>query len=175
MGPRGVPPEVLVILVGSPGGRPVIRNRKHTLAAALVATMTFAGVGMAVSSTDTIKDRQDAMETVGGAMQKLGAIAKGEAPFDAAVVKENAATMEEHLRKASTLFPEGSDTGDVETWAKAEIWTDHADFVMKLKTAEAAAEAMKSVTEESAFRPALGKLGNSCKECHQTYRRPKQR
>jgi cytochrome c556 len=31
------------------------------------------------------------------------------------------------------------------------------------------------VTEESAFRPALGKLGNSCKECHQTYRRPKQR
>ena len=37
-----------------------------------------------------------------------------------------------------------------------------------------AAEALKAVTEEAAFRPALGKLGNSCKSCHQDYRRPKQ-
>ena len=32
---------------------------------------------------------------------------------------------------------------------------------------------VESVTEESAFMPALGKLGNSCKSCHQDYRRPK--
>jgi cytochrome c556 len=135
--------------------------------------MTLAVVGVAASSTDIIKDRQQAMENVGGAMQAFAAIAKGEAPFDAAVVKENAATMEEHLRKASTLFPEGSDAGDVETWAKAEIWTDQADFVVQFKASQAAAEAMKSVTEEAAFGPALGKLGNSCRSCHQTYRRPK--
>jgi cytochrome c556 len=152
----------------------VIRNTKHAMAAALFATIAFAVAGVAASNTDIIKDRQHAMENVGGAMQSLAAIAKGEAPFDAAVVKENATTIEEHLKKASSLFPEGSDTGDVETWAKAEIWTDHADFVAHFEASQAAAEAMKSVTEEAAFGPALGKLGNSCRNCHQTYRRPKQ-
>jgi cytochrome c556 len=152
----------------------VIRNTKHVPAAALVAALALGVAGVATSSTDVIKDRQHAMENVGGAMQTLGAIAKGEAPFDAAVVKDSATTIEDNLRKASTLFPEGSNEGDVETWAKPEIWSDHADFIVKFKAAQAAAEALKSVSEESAFRPALGKLGESCKSCHQTYRRPKQ-
>ena len=156
----------------SPGGRPVIRNTKRVLAAAAVATMTL-GVVVAAASTDAIKGRQQAMEKTGGAMQKLSGIAKGEAPFDTAVVKENAATIKDQMQQAKTMFPEGSDTGDVETWAKAEIWSDHAAFVKEFEAAEAAAEAMMSVTEESAFRPALGELGNSCKSCHQTYRRPK--
>jgi cytochrome c556 len=152
----------------------VVKKTKHARAAALVAATALGVVGVAASSTDVIKDRQHAMENVKDAMMTLAAIAKGEAPFDATVVKKNAATMEDHLRKASTLFPEGSAQGDVETWAKAEVWSDHADFVVKFKAAQAAAESLKSVTEESAFRPALGKLGNSCKSCHQTYRRPKQ-
>ncbi len=151
----------------------MITNMKHGLAVALVAAMALGVAGVAASSTDAIKDRQHAMENVRDAMMALAAIAKGEAPFDAAVVNENAATMEGHLRKASTLFPEGSGQGDVETWAKAEVWSDHADFVVKFKEAQAAAEALKSVSEESAFRPALGKLGSSCKSCHETYRRPK--
>jgi cytochrome c556 len=33
---------------------------------------------------------------------------------------------------------------------------------------------MMTVTEEKDFLPALGRLGNACKSCHQTYRRPKE-
>ncbi len=33
---------------------------------------------------------------------------------------------------------------------------------------------MQSVTDEAAFGPALGALGNGCKTCHDAYRRPKQ-
>jgi cytochrome c556 len=150
----------------------VIRSTKRALATAVVATMTL-GVVVAASSTDVIKDRQQAMENTGGAIQKLADIAKGDAPFDVAVVKENAATIKDEMQRAKTMFPEGSDSGDVETWAKAEIWSDHAAFVKEFEAAEAAAEAMMSVTEVSAFRPALGAIGNSCKSCHQTYRRPK--
>jgi cytochrome c556 len=151
----------------------VIKYTKQALAAALVAAMALAVAGVAASSTDVIKDRQHAMENVGDAMMALAAIAKGEAPFDATVVKKNAAAMQEHLRKAATLFPEGSDKGDVETWAMPAVWSDNPDFVVKFEAAKAEAEAMGSVTEESAFRPALGKLGSSCKSCHETYRRPK--
>jgi cytochrome c556 len=122
---------------------------------------------------DVIKDRHQAMEDVGDAMKKLGAIAKKEAPFDAGVVEKNAGIIAEALKKAADLFPEGSDKGDVETWAKPEIWSDRADFEEKLETAEAEAVALQSVTLETAFGPALGKLGNACKACHKMYRRPK--
>jgi cytochrome c556 len=151
----------------------VIRNTKQGLAVALVAAMALGVAGVAASSTDTIKNRQHAMENVRDAMMTLVAIAKGEAPFEAAVVKESAATMEDHLKKASTLFPEGSGQGDAETWAKAEIWSSHDDFEAKFKAAQAATEALQSVSVEAAFRPAFGKVGSSCKACHQTYRRPK--
>jgi cytochrome c556 len=151
------------------------------LAIALVTALMVGTASMAGSNTDAIKanpdaikDRQQAMKNVGGAMQKLGAIAKKEAPFDAGVVRSNAGTIAEALRRAAALFPEGSDQGDVETWSMPEIWSDRADFDQKFETAEAEALALQSVGVESAFLPALGKLGNTCKACHQTYRRPKE-
>jgi cytochrome c556 len=154
----------------------VIRNMKLVMAVAGVAALAVSAASVASSSpegTTAIKARHEAMESIGDAMGPLGAIAKGDAPFDAAVVKENAGTIAENLKKAATLFPEGSDTGEAETWAKAEIWSNHADFELKMQTAQTQAEALAGVTEEAAYRPALGKLGTSCKSCHQDYRRPK--
>ena len=150
----------------------MIQNTKPTLVAAVVATLALGAVGAATAAS-VITERQEAMSGVRDAMQSLAAIAKGETPFDAAVVQRNAESMQEHLQTASRLFPEGSGEGDVETWAKPEIWSNYADFTLKLEKAQVAAEAMKSVTEESAFRPAMGKVGSSCKGCHTDYRRPK--
>jgi cytochrome c556 len=151
----------------------VSRNAKHALATALVAALAVAGASVAVSSTDVIKDRQQAMKDIGGAMKQLSAIAKKEAPFDAAVVQKNAGVIAQNLTKVADLFPEGSDKGDVETWAKPEIWSDHVDFERKREAAADKAVALRSVAVESAFGPALGELGNACKSCHETYRRPK--
>jgi cytochrome c556 len=139
-------------------------------AAVAVISITFAGT----TGTTAIKERQEAMEEIGKAMKALGAIAKGEVPFDAEVVKAQGKTIADHLKKAAGLFPEGSDKGEVETWAKAEIWSDREDFQKRFDTATAAAVALQSVTDESAFLPALGAVGNGCKNCHDTYRRPKQ-
>ena len=161
----------------SRGGVPVIRNMKLVVAVAAVAVLAIGAASVATSSpegTAAIKARHEAMESVGDAMGPLAAIAKGEAPFDAAVVEKNGGAIAEGMKKAAALFPEGSDKGDAETWAKKEIWTNFADFELKMQTARAQAEALQAVTEETAFRPALGKLGSSCKSCHQDYRRPKQ-
>jgi cytochrome c556 len=114
------------------------------------------------------------MEGIGDAMKALGAVAKKEAPFDAKVVQSSAKTIADRLKKAAELFPEGSASGEVETWAKAEIWSDRENFDKDLEGAMAAAAALQQVTEEAAFLPALGALGNGCKSCHDTYRRPKQ-
>jgi cytochrome c556 len=140
--------------------------------AAVAAVVSITAV--AATGTTAIKERQEAMEDIGKAMTALAAIAKKEAPFDAEVVKANAETIANRLKKAADLFPDGSDEGDVETWAKAEIWSERERFEHDLQAAHAAAVEMQSVADEAAFGPALGAIGNGCKTCHDMYRRPKQ-
>ena len=140
---------------------------------AAVAVATSIALA-AASATETIKARQQAMKDIGHAMKALGAIAKKQEPFDAATVKAHAETITDRLEKAALLFPEGSETGDVETWAKPEIWSNREDFDTHLNEAVKAAVAMQSVADESAFMPTLGMLGNTCKSCHDAYRRPEQ-
>jgi cytochrome c556 len=107
-------------------------------------------------------------------MKTLGAIAKKEEPFDADVVRASAAKIADHLAQAAELFPAGSDLGEVQTWAKPEIWTDRGHFDELLESTRQAAVDLQSVTKADAFPPALGKLGNGCKSCHDLYRLPKQ-
>ena len=140
------------------------------VAVAVVVTISAA----AMTATEAIQQRQKAMEGVRDGMMTLGAIAKNQQPFDADVVKASAAKIADHLMEAAELFPAGSDTGDVQTWAKPEIWTDRENFDTIMKSTHQAAVELQSVTEAEAFPPALGKLGNGCKSCHDMYRTPKQ-
>jgi cytochrome c556 len=148
-----------------------VRLSKQAVAS-LVVALSVGGAAVAVIAADAFHDRHMAMEAVGDAMKPLGAIAKKQAPFDAAVVKANATTIADNLKKASALFPAGSGGG--ESRAKAEIWTDAAGFEKGMKDAHAAAVALQSVSEEAAYGPALGALGSTCKSCHDKYRIPKQ-
>jgi cytochrome c556 len=141
--------------------------------AVLVSCVAVAVLGSSVArpAADPAHERHEAMEAVGGAMKALSAIAKKEAPFDAAVVKKNAATIADNLKAASTLFVAG--TGGGSSRAKPEIWTDGAAFAKGMKDAQADAVALQSVTDEAAFGPALVSLGTNCKSCHDKYRLPK--
>jgi cytochrome c556 len=154
----------------------VTRRVKQVLATSLVAAVATVGASIAVraaSVTETIKDRQHAMDTINDAVKVLAAMAKKEAPFDAATVKKSAETIAENFKKAEGLFPPGSDKADVETRAKPEIWSDPEMFQETLKSVQAAAVELQSVSEEAALRPALAKLGTNCKDCHDMYRVPK--
>ncbi len=139
------------------------------IAVALALTISAA----AMTATDAIKHRQKAMEGIRDAMMTLGGIAKKEQPFDAEVVKASAEKIAGNLAHAVELFPEGSDAGDVQTWTKPEVWTDREHFDELFEITQEAAVELQSVTEAAAFGPALGKLGNGCKSCHDMYRLPK--
>lgn len=140
------------------------------VSAALVAGSAIALATQAPTPAQAMKARQDAMEQVGDSMKALGAIAKKQAPFDAAVVKKNATTIADKLGEAASLFPPGSDKG--ETHAKPEIWANKADFDKIMKDGRDAAVALAAVSDEAAFPKALGALGANCKACHDKYRLP---
>jgi cytochrome c556 len=140
-------------------------------AIAVAAVVTISAAAM--TATEAIKARQEAMEGIGKEMGAFGAIAKKEKPFDAGVVQASAAKIADHLAEAAELFPEGTDEGEVQTWAKPEIWTDREPFDEIFDSTRQAAVDLQSVTDAEAFMPALGKLGNGCKSCHDLYRLPK--
>lgn len=65
---------------------------KLVLAAAIV---TGLGLTAAIAADEPQVVRQEMMKKVGGAMGAIGAIVKGEKPFDAEVVKASLTTMAE--------------------------------------------------------------------------------
>jgi cytochrome c556 len=138
------------------------------MAVAVAITISAA----AMTATEAIKERQKAMEGIRDAMKNLGAIAKKEQPFDAEVVAANAATIAGNMEKAVKLFPNGSEKGEVKTRAKSEIWNNREYFEELIEKSRLAAVELQSVTDPKGFPPALGKLGNTCKSCHDLYRLP---
>jgi cytochrome c556 len=154
-------------------GRITMNRQRLFIWSAIAVAVAVTISAAAMTATEAIKQRQKEMEGIGTAMKNLGAIAKNEQPFDANVVATNAATIADNLAQAAMLFPDGSDVGDVETRAKPEIWTEREQFERFLENARQAAIELESVTEAEAFPPALGKLGNACKSCHDLYRLPK--
>jgi cytochrome c556 len=140
--------------------------------AAVVCVVLALSLGGVVIAADVVQERHMAMEAVGDAMGPLGAMAKKQAPFDAAVVKAKATAIADNLEKSVSLFPVGSGGG--KSRAKPEIWSDAPGFEKEMKDSHAAAVALQSVSDEAAYGPALGALGASCKSCHDKYRLPKQ-
>ena len=138
------------------------------------AIAVIAALGATVALAGPIEDRQAAMKQNGKAIGPIVAILKGQAPYDAAVVKTNADTIHQDFVKAFASFPAGSEKGPPETWAKAEIWSDPDGFKAAQDQAIKAVEALAATTDEAGFKTALGGLGDACKACHDKYRRPKE-
>ena len=138
-------------------------NRKWIISAALSlamlgsATAVFAGVG---------EDREATMKEVGKAMKALAEIAKG-APYDAAIVEQNTASMATAFEKFGTLFPPGSETASKAS--SPDIWANMDDFNTLRTNAQTAAIAVKT-SGEAGFKTAFGELAASCKACHTKYR-----
>jgi len=144
----------------------------------LAIAITAAGVasGLLVTSAlaDPIKERRQSMKEQLELLKPLVAMLKGQAPFDAAAVKAAGDGLATHFENDKTLFPAGSDKGATETWAKPEIWADHAAFVKRFDDGIAAANKLAMVTDLADLGPALGNIGKPvCGACHEKFRRPK--
>ena len=121
---------------------------------------------------DAIKYRKAAFTVMATHFGRIGAMASGKAPFDAAAAAANADIVMAMSKLPYAGFGEG--TGSGETRAKPEIWTERAKF-------DAAASKMQeevvklNVAAKSGnldqIKVAFGAAGQSCKACHDNYRK----
>lgn len=115
--------------------------------------------------------RQGLMKQIGASVGALGAIAKGEKPYDAEVVKKSLTTISADAKDFPNHFPAGSETG-METQASPAIWQNMDDFKAKaMKLSQDAQTILASMpADQAAVGQAMKTLGAECGACHQAYR-----
>jgi cytochrome c556 len=138
------------------------------------ATLAIGLSSAAMAEMGPIEARQACMKANGKMMGVMVPIIKGEKPYDKAAVDGAVAATEAACAGWDGWF--GEDTkpgGAVETWAKAEVWTDRATFDAAGTAFVSALGAVKASADEASFKAAFPGLGKSCQDCHEKFRRPK--
>ncbi len=147
----------------------------------LLAAGTLAGLVVALPAAAqfqkpeaAIKYRQSALTVMGTHFGRLGAMAQGKVPFDAAAAMANAQIVETMSKLPFTAFIDGTSMDQFpNTKAKPEIWSDRAKFdAAATKMQEAAAKlnvAAKSGSLDQ-IKAAFGPTGQACKACHDDFR-----
>ena len=146
---------------------------------AILATALAATAAAVPALADPIKDAIDARRgyftLLGANIGPLAAMAKGEADYDAAVATLHAQNLAQ-LAGYDPLphFPAASSNDDRfgDTRALPAIWSDGDGFKAKLADFAEAAAAMPSVAGagRAELGQAVGRLGGTCKACHDDYR-----
>ncbi len=156
---------------------------KKTLAITGIALAMSLGApaGIAGDFDKQIKARQAYMQIFSFNLGQLGAMAKGDAPYDAKAANAAAQNLLLAARMDnSAMWPKGSDVEvpghKGETRAKPEIWTTWPKVSEKHQDLTRALETMASVAGNGlgAMKGAMGGVGDGCKGCHESFRAPKE-
>lgn len=127
---------------------------------------------------DAVEQRHGLMLQMATDLGKVGAMAKEEAPYDAAVAGKAAANI---AAIASVLsmdqFPAGSEyQKSTDSFALPAIWEKQDDFLQKIADLNTAAAAFQTAagTDLASLKTGMGGIGAACGACHKVYRQPEE-
>lgn len=121
---------------------------------------------------DAVKYRKSALTVMSNHFGRIGAMANGRVPFDAKVAAESAAIVETMSKLPWEGFVAGTDKG--ETRALPAIWTEQAKFKERSEKLQAETTKLNAAAKTGnldAIKTAFGAVGQSCKACHDAYRK----
>jgi cytochrome c556 len=148
------------------------RTRIQLWAAAGGVGLALAVAGAAISAGNPVEERQAAMKQIGQSMKDGAGLAGGATAWDAAKAKAAMGQVAANAKKLHGLFPKGSDA-DPKTAATPKIWETKADFDKRLDEMGSLATAAGKAATLDDFKAGFGKLGGTCKGCHDAYRKKK--
>ena len=138
----------------------------------IVGTLLL-GVGAVTAQQDALKHAQTFMKGNGKNAGALGAMVKGEKPYDQAAVNTALAQFEDTAKNLPTLFPdslkEAKWEGDYSPSPK--IWEDKAGFSEHITSfGKTVADAKGKITDLDSLKATLAVIGKQCGGCHETFR-----
>ena len=140
----------------------------------VVVGTLLLGVGVVAAQQDTVDQVQTLMKGNGRNAGAVGAIMKGEKPYDQATVDTALAQFEDTAKKLPALFPDGAKglkpaTGDYSSSPK--IWEDKAGFAAKIESfAKVVTEAKAKIKDLDSLKATVPAIGKECGGCHETFR-----
>lgn len=147
--------------------------KKLTKVALAASVLAVAATAIAQPKPENyVKQRQSALALIGWYFGPLGAVAKGEKPFN----KDEAVRATTNLVALSKMPWEGFVAGTENvgnTKALPVIWTKAADFKkagdnMQAEMVKLAAAA--NAGDAEGFKKQFGVVGGTCKTCHDDFR-----
>lgn len=146
---------------------------------ALIAATAVAGLCSALPAfaqfqkpEDAVKYRKAAFTVMASHFGRIGAMAQGRVPFDAAAASANADIVValSHLPYAG--FVEGTSGTDKGT-PKPNVWSERAKFdeaAKKMQGEVVKLAAASKANNLDQLKAAFGSAANSCKACHDNFR-----
>lgn len=127
---------------------------------------------------DAVEMRHGLMLQMATDLGKVGAMAKEEVPYDAAVASKAAANI---TAIASVLsmdqFPAGSEYQKAtDSFALPAVWEKQDDFLQKVADLNTAAAAFQTAagTDLASLKAGMEGIGGACAACHKAYRQPEE-
>lgn len=151
--------------------KPAVMTAVLSISVLLIAAPIAAHQG----ATGIVKDRMEMMKGFGDAAKAMAPMVLGKKPYDAEKMKVLAQKIREGAGQHMVdMFPEGS--LDKPTDAKPVIWREWEKFKDLAHRLEEGAASLMFVAEDQALaKQAFARLGNTCKDCHETFREKKGR
>lgn len=123
------------------------------------------------STEDAIEYRQAAFKLIGNVFGgRLAPVAREEVDFNAEEVENNAEILKVLISLPWVAFEDETKGGDT----KDSVWSNKADFDQKAEDSVVAVKELEEAAESGdlgKFKAAFGKVGQSCKACHDAYRK----
>jgi cytochrome c556 len=150
------------------------RNRIAKLAIGALLVMSVANADQQTAE-ETVKARQHNLKDLGGAFKAVRDQIRKPAP-DMTQVQQATAQIDQLALEMKQWFPKGSGPGeDIETDAKAEIWSDPQGFETAMAKFQQEAPKLASFAkagDTDGLKKQVGVVGGACKGCHDKYRVP---
>jgi cytochrome c556 len=148
---------------------------RSLLLAGAVAAAAVAAYAQSDDRHPAVKARQAYFSLLGANVGPLAGMAKGEIDYDAETAKTHAANLSALTGyNIAPHFPAGTSNADLpgQTRSLPEIWENLPDVLDKNAALVAAVAELQGPAGEgrAALGPALGKVGATCKACHDDYR-----
>ena len=146
---------------------------KHVILATSAPILLLAAgsvVAQFKKPEDAIKYRQSAFTVMANSFGKIGAVVKGEVPYNKDDVAKNAAVVAMLSTLPWQAFGPGTEGGN----AKPEIWSNNAKLKSaadKMQLAVADLNTAAQSGNQDAIKKAFGAAGQTCKGCHDDFKK----
>ena len=144
---------------------------KIALAAGVLAVATSAVAQP--KPEQYVKHRQSALALMGWYFSPLGAVAKGEKPFNKEEATKATALIATLAKLPYDSFVPGTENVG-NTRARPEVWTDNAKFkelAAKIGVETEKLAQLAAAGDEAGFKKQFGVVGGTCKACHDDFQK----